>query len=120
MKTVMATKVPPQPRALPIALVGAALLTTGVVFYHVVEGLSWLDSLYFCVITLTTIGYGDITPHTDLGKIFTVFYVLFGISILAAVANYLLRHAMHQHWKRRGYDEATVQKASEPDSLRKP
>ena len=51
------------------------LLTTnffiglGTVIYHFVEGWSWLDSLYFSVITLTTIGYGDFSPQTDLGKI---------------------------------------------------
>lgn len=57
------------------------LLTTnffigfGTVIYHFVEGWSWLDSLYFSVITLTTIGYGDFSPQTDLGKIFTLLYI---------------------------------------------
>ena len=32
--------------------------------------------------TLTTIGYGDIVPRTDLGKIFTSFYALFGIGVM--------------------------------------
>lgn len=70
-----------------------AALTFGAVFYHIVEKLSWLDSFYFCTITLTTIGYGDIVPHTDLGKLFTIFYVLVGIGIIATFANLLLRNA---------------------------
>lgn len=57
-------------------------IATGTVFYHAVEHLSWLNAYYFSVITLTTVGYGDITPHTDAGKIFTTFYVLFGIGII--------------------------------------
>jgi voltage-gated potassium channel Kch len=63
---------------------GAALaaLVTGTIFYHFVEHLSWLNAYYFSVITLTTVGYGDITPHTSAGKIFTTFYVLFGIGII--------------------------------------
>lgn len=93
------------PRVRYIILVGITVLGVGVVFYHHVENLSWLDSLYFCVITLTTIGYGDITPHTDAGKIFTIFYVIVGIGILAAVINYLLRRAVlpqiEKHEKKR-------------------
>ena len=47
----------------------------GTLICHFVEGWSWLDSLYFSVITLTTIGYGDFSPQTDLGKIFTLLYI---------------------------------------------
>lgn len=54
----------------------------GTVFYHHVEQMSWLDSLYFCVITLATVGYGDFTPKTDIGKVFTIVYVLVGLGVL--------------------------------------
>lgn len=74
-----------------IALIGATVLGIGVVFYHFIEGWTWLNSVYFCVITLTTVGYGDITPQTNAGKAFTTFYVLIGIGIFAAVINYLIR-----------------------------
>lgn len=89
-----------QPRILPILLVGVTVLGTGTVFYHHVENLKWLDSIYFSVITLTTVGYGDIVPTTDAGKIFTIFYVLIGISLIAGVANYLLRHAFSRRMEK--------------------
>ncbi len=63
----------------------------GTVIYHIIEGLKWIDSFYFSVITLTTIGYGDITPKTDVGKLFTVFYVIIGVSIIGAFINALIR-----------------------------
>jgi hypothetical protein len=41
-----------------------------------------VDALYFSVVTLTTVGYGDFAPQTDLGKLFTAVYVRLGIGIL--------------------------------------
>ena len=61
----------------------ALILFTGTLFYHFVEGWRWLDSLYFSVITLTTVGYGDFAPQTDAGKLFTIVYIFIGLGILA-------------------------------------
>lgn len=76
-----------------VALIAAIILGAGSVFYHYVENLSWLDAIYFSTITLTTIGYGDITPKTDLGKLFTIFYVLFGVGVIAAILNIMVKGA---------------------------
>ena len=46
------------------------------------QGLDWLDALYFSVVTLTTVGYGDFSPQTDIGKIFTIIYIIGGIGII--------------------------------------
>jgi hypothetical protein len=59
------------------------VLVVGTVFYHYVEGWNWVDSVYFCTITLTTIGYGDFAPTTEAARLFTIAYVLVGIGIIA-------------------------------------
>ena len=69
----------------PTLLWAVTTLLFGTLVYHWLEGWSFLDSLYFCVISLATIGYGDLTPTTPEAKIFTIFYVINGIAILLAL-----------------------------------
>jgi voltage-gated potassium channel len=76
-------------------------LTIGTVFYHLVEHLNWLDAYYFSVISLTTVGYGDITPHTSAGKLFTTFYVMFGIGIITTFISYSMRRRAEKIGNRR-------------------
>ena len=61
-----------------------AMLALGTITFHFAEGWRWFDSFYFCVITLATVGYGDFTPKTDLGKIAVIFYIISGIGIFLA------------------------------------
>lgn len=79
-------------------IIATALLfiAAGTVFYHIVEDLSWIDSLYFTVITLATVGYGDITPQTSAGKLFTIFYVIVGITIFVALAHAVLAKVINR------------------------
>lgn len=53
----------------------------GATFYSYVENLRYIDALYLSAATMTTVGYGDITPKTDVGKLFTILYVFFGVGI---------------------------------------
>lgn len=68
------------------------ILGIGTVVYHYIEGWSWIDSIYFSIITLTTIGYGDFSPQTDTGKIFTIFYIVLGIGIILSFINTVYSH----------------------------
>ena len=71
-----------QPAGRATALLVAAQLVGGTIFYRQVEGWRWLDALYFSITTLTTVGLGDLAPTTDAGKVFTMLYVLTGVGVL--------------------------------------
>lgn len=75
----------------------ALLLLIGTLFYAHFERWNILNSIYFCVITLTTVGYGDFAPHNDIGKIFTMFYIIIGIGIFLGFINVVARHATKQY-----------------------
>lgn len=70
-----------------LLIAAVTTLLTGTIFYARVEGWSVIDSLYFCVVTLTTIGYGDLHPTRDLSKLFTIGYIVTGLGLLAALIN---------------------------------
>lgn len=66
-------------------LAGAALglVAIATVVYRILEDWSWVDSLYFSVVAISTVGFGDLVPTSDGAKLFTVAYIIVGISIFA-------------------------------------
>lgn len=67
------------------------------IFYRIVEGWSWIDSAYFSLVTISTVGYGDLSPETSIGKIFTMFYIIIGLGVFvtaaATVADAIIKEA---------------------------
>lgn len=57
------------------------ILLSGTLFYRHVEGWSWVDCLYFCALTVSTVGSTELAPQTDLGKVFTVLYIFVGVGV---------------------------------------
>jgi len=59
------------------------LLSAGTIGYHYSQNYPWLDALYMTVITVTTVGFKEVHPLDDHGKILTVFLILTSIVIYA-------------------------------------
>jgi voltage-gated potassium channel len=84
----------------------AVLLLGGTAFYRHVEGWSWLDAFYFCVVTLATVGYGDLSPTTTLAKVFTIIYIFIGLSFFVSFINLLAQERKGMRLRRAGREES--------------
>ncbi len=87
-----------------------AILILGTVMY-VVEGpkhgfTSIPMSMYWAAVTMTTVGYGDITPQTDLGKFIATFMMLMGWGILAVPTGIVTAEMTSQRFTRRAANRA--------------
>lgn len=60
----------------------SALLAIGVFGFRIMSNYSWVDSIYMTVITITTVGFGEVQPLDDNAKIFTIFLILASVIIL--------------------------------------
>jgi len=75
------------------ALLGILTIAAGAVFYRFVELWSWSDAIYFSISTLTTVGIGGISPHTEAGKVFTSLYMLIGVGIMFGFISMVAKRA---------------------------
>lgn len=78
-------------RLLFVLTIMVILFFGGAFMYTKLEGWRLIDAMYFAAATMTTVGYGDITPQTIYGKLFTIFYLFtsvgmafYGLSLFAA------------------------------------
>lgn len=90
-----------QPEFRPIFGSVLVVLTVGTLVFHQLEDWSLLDSLYFSVVTLATIGYGDLTPTTPTAKLFSIFYIIIGVGILGVFISAVSRASMQRTLERR-------------------
>jgi voltage-gated potassium channel len=91
-----------------VVLVIVTIFATGTAGFHLIEKFSLLDSFYMTVITIATVGFGEIHPLSDTGKIFTSLLILFGVSTVAygysIITSIVVEGELRQVWtlKRRG------------------
>ena len=77
-----------------------AIIVVGSIFYCIEEGWGIIDSIYFCVVTIATVGYGDFSPTNALSKMFTITLAISGIGVLWALLQNLHKLLLKEELKR--------------------
>ncbi len=77
------------------------LLVGANIFYVKVEHWSVVDALYFSVMTMATVGYGDLTPTTDMSKLFTVVYAFISIGTFVSFTAKCVQIMFINHQKKK-------------------
>lgn len=67
------------------------LLLSGTLFYRGAEGWSWVDSLFYSFMLMTTIGVESMGPQSDYSKIFTMIFAVIGIGVMISLVTMLAR-----------------------------
>lgn len=73
-----------------IIIILSLILIWGV-FFHLIEGHSRFDSVYFVIMTMTTVGYGDIVPTTIIGKVLTMIFALTWAPLFIFIAWFMVQ-----------------------------
>ena len=81
-----------EPESRILVAAAGSTIAVGTVAYMFLEHWTPVQALYFCVVTLATVGYGDLHPTTELGQLFTIGYILTGVGILATFISELAKH----------------------------
>ncbi|XP_046674308.1 potassium channel subfamily K member 6 [Homalodisca vitripennis] len=97
----------PEPRGLQGSLTTAAIATSILLIYIAVgsflfisweEDWSFFEGFYFCFVTMTTIGFGDLVPSTPQYMLLCTFYILIGLSLTSTIVE-VVRQQYSQSWR---------------------
>ena len=95
-----------------------SLLAGATLFYYREEGWSVIDSLYFSVMTMSTIGYGDLVPTTTLSKSFTIIFALLSIGVFVALMSKFVGIVLQLKKLRRAKHTKRNGKSSDQDDIK--
>ncbi|WP_143139320.1 potassium channel family protein, partial [Alkalibacterium sp. 20] len=77
--------------------VAGVIMLIGATVYSVVENINFIDSLWWAFVTSTTVGYGDIVPYTNIGRLIAVVLMLTGIGIFGALTSTITSFFMNNN-----------------------
>ncbi len=92
------------------------MIVTGSFVFQITEWRSRFESLYFTVITMTSVGFGDLVPSSVAGKIFTMIYAILGVPMFIYTTSIVLQMRFRGYLKRVQQHES-LQPEPEPHNV---
>ena len=90
-----------------------SILAIGTIGYMLLSGYTFIDALYMTVITVTTVGFGEVSPFSPEEKVFTIFLILTSITVfgyaVSAFSEYLVSGKLFEHFKHRKVEKQIEQ-----------
>ena len=77
-----------------------SLVIAGSVGYMIIEAMHFIDALYMTVITVSTVGFREVKPLSDAGKIFTIVIIITSIALVAFYVTMITRLLLDGEWRK--------------------
>jgi Trk K+ transport system NAD-binding subunit len=84
-----------------ILVVVGLVFSTSLIAFHEIEGLSWLDSSYLLIVTVSTVGFGDLIPTHPETKAISIVLIITGISSIALLSEFFINNLIKARFSER-------------------
>lgn len=70
------------------------MILVGTITFYILEPFTWIQAFYFAVSTMSTVGYGDLVPSSDLTRLVVALYIMVSVSMYVSFITYLGVHIL--------------------------
>ena len=103
------------PRVQALLLICVLIATCQALVFARIEGWRFLDGFYFSVVSMATVGYGDLAPRTSLGKIFAMAFLIVGIGVFVLTVTSIAQAILHELFLADDHQDCKFNKRPGPD-----
>jgi voltage-gated potassium channel len=81
----------------------------GAIGIYSAEGMTFSDALWWSFVTTTTVGYGDLSPATNIGRIIAVILMLIGIGLVGSLTSTITTYFLNTEKENKSYKDEILQ-----------
>ena len=82
-----------------VLLAGVLGVAAGTLGFMILEDMDFLSAMYMTVITMSTVGFGEVAPLHPVGRIFVIFLIVFGVIVAGSLVTFVGQQVLEGHFK---------------------